>query len=261
MDLDAGQRNHHISSFLFPISYFIVPPRQSSERREPLWRMAPALGSGRNYRPRKRFLRSPFTRRVESPEHSGSRRSSDRGDYASAAMICAQRLFICSVYQRAPMICAQRCSERTDLHAHRSPESTRPNMNDHSTTTPQPKRPTPTSMRPVSEPAPSQRQVRPIPMGPRAARERAHVPAEQQQAPQQIDLRIDELVLHGFSRSDQARISEAIQVELRRLLGERRFTGDIDIARLDGGSFTARRGMRPEQVGIEVARAIMKGMR
>jgi hypothetical protein len=80
-----------------------------------------------------------------------------------------------------------------------------------------------------------------------------------------LELAIDELVLHGFSRYEQRRISSALESELGRLLSERVAAGDfsreIEIARIDGGAFTAKRGMSPEKIGREIARAIVRGMK
>jgi hypothetical protein len=80
----------------------------------------------------------------------------------------------------------------------------------------------------------------------------------------QVELAIDDLVLHGFSRHERDRIASALHAELERLVGERvaagGFSNELEIPRVDGGAFTARRGMRPEAIGAEVARAIMRGL-
>jgi hypothetical protein len=79
-----------------------------------------------------------------------------------------------------------------------------------------------------------------------------------------IELHIEELVLHGFAPGDRHRIVEAAQFELQRLLAERGapqlFDGSIDLARIDAGSFDLKPGANAEGVGAQVARAIYGGM-
>jgi hypothetical protein len=80
-----------------------------------------------------------------------------------------------------------------------------------------------------------------------------------------IDLHIEELVLEGFRPSDRHRIGAAVESELARLLGERGLPPGLaqgaDLPRLDGGSFEAKPGARPEAVGRQVAGAVYGGMR
>jgi hypothetical protein len=71
-----------------------------------------------------------------------------------------------------------------------------------------------------------------------------------------IELFIDELVLHGFSPGDRASIGDAVQRELTSLLGT------VDPASLrsaelvDGGSFKVGSS---KLVGGQIARAIVGG--
>jgi hypothetical protein len=85
-----------------------------------------------------------------------------------------------------------------------------------------------------------------------------------------FDLRIDELVLHGFPPADRYEVASAIERELVRLLGEsgtppalidgagseKGFAAD----QIDSGSFTLPRDAPPAAVGAEVARAIHRSL-
>jgi hypothetical protein len=80
-------------------------------------------------------------------------------------------------------------------------------------------------------------------------------------------LRIDELVLHGFHGVDRYAIAGAIERELGRLLGEagtqrallaRGQPASED--RLNAGSFVVTADATPDAVGVQVARAIHRGL-
>ena len=75
-----------------------------------------------------------------------------------------------------------------------------------------------------------------------------------------IELHIDELVLHGFSRGDRHRIGEAIRQELLRQLGEHGIPDVLvlqdHVSRLNAGSIQAQQGGKPERIGMQVARAV-----
>lgn len=82
-----------------------------------------------------------------------------------------------------------------------------------------------------------------------------------------IDLHIEELVLDGFPPGDRHRIGAALERELARLLseaGERgvpeSWAGGGEAARLDGGTFEAKPGARPERVGAQIAQSVFRGM-
>ncbi|MEI2579944.1 hypothetical protein [Scytonema sp. PRP1] len=79
-----------------------------------------------------------------------------------------------------------------------------------------------------------------------------------------IELHIEELVLHGFARQDRYRIGDAIQQELTRLLNEQgvppSVAGSGEIARLDAGTFEVKAGAKPEAIGVQVAQAIYGGL-
>lgn len=79
-----------------------------------------------------------------------------------------------------------------------------------------------------------------------------------------IELQIEELVLHGFAQKDRGRIQRAIEQELTRLLTERGVPASLsqsrEIQQLQGSSFNVRAGMGVEAIGSQVAQAIYGGM-
>jgi hypothetical protein len=78
-----------------------------------------------------------------------------------------------------------------------------------------------------------------------------------------IELHIEELVLHGFAPKDRYLIGEAIQHELTRLFAEQGVPAflaqNAEIARLDGGSFNVPAGTKTETIGAQVAQAVYRG--
>lgn len=83
--------------------------------------------------------------------------------------------------------------------------------------------------------------------------------------PYNIDLHIEELVLHGFSPNDRYAISEAVQRELTRLFSEQgihpSLRGGFEVERLDGGTFNMKQGAKANIVGTQVAQAVYGGLR
>ena len=83
--------------------------------------------------------------------------------------------------------------------------------------------------------------------------------------PKNIELNIDELVLHGFSPGDRHRIGEAVEHEFTRLLADRGVPESLErggeISNMDGGAFEVVPGSRAEVVGAQVAKAVYGGMR
>lgn len=83
--------------------------------------------------------------------------------------------------------------------------------------------------------------------------------------PKNIELYIEELVLEGFEQVDRGRIAEAVERELTHLFTERgippSLAGGGEIDRLDGGTFQAASGSRPEVIGAQVARAVYGGLK
>lgn len=80
-----------------------------------------------------------------------------------------------------------------------------------------------------------------------------------------INLRLDELVLHGVAARDREAVGEALRAELGRLIAERglpaALTGDAGTVRLDGARLSVAEGTPPSQVGAGIARALMEGTR
>ncbi|UBF24836.1 hypothetical protein K9N68_24735 [Kovacikia minuta CCNUW1] len=79
-----------------------------------------------------------------------------------------------------------------------------------------------------------------------------------------LQLHIEELVLHGFARSDRDRISTAIQQELTRLFTENGIPPSLaqggQIGQLNGGTFEMTTGTKPEAAGIQIAQSIYGGL-
>ncbi|MBD2490840.1 hypothetical protein [Aulosira sp. FACHB-615] len=79
-----------------------------------------------------------------------------------------------------------------------------------------------------------------------------------------IELQIEELVLHGFAQKDRGRIQRAIEQELTRLFTEQGVPGSLsrsyEIQQLQGSAFNVRAGMGVEAIGSQVAQAIYGGI-
>ncbi len=76
-----------------------------------------------------------------------------------------------------------------------------------------------------------------------------------------IDLHIEELVLHGFAPGDRHAVERAIRAELTRLLlgsSEERSNGSVN--HLDGGEIRLPAQEDPDSVGVGIARAIHAGL-
>jgi hypothetical protein len=75
-----------------------------------------------------------------------------------------------------------------------------------------------------------------------------------------IDLHIDELILHGFPTTDRARITAAIECELARLLAERGVPAALTqggiTAQLDAGAFHVARDAGVDAIGAQAAQTI-----
>jgi hypothetical protein len=79
-----------------------------------------------------------------------------------------------------------------------------------------------------------------------------------------VELRIEELVLHGFPAGDRYRIGEALERELARLLTGQGAPPSIaqggELARLDGGAFELQPDADAETIGAQLAIAIYEGL-
>jgi hypothetical protein len=82
--------------------------------------------------------------------------------------------------------------------------------------------------------------------------------------PGNVELRIDELVLHGFEPAYHHRIGEALERELGRLFVEEGVPPSLaregGIDRVDGGAFEAGPDLGAEAIGALVARAVYGGL-
>lgn len=82
--------------------------------------------------------------------------------------------------------------------------------------------------------------------------------------PRNIELHIEELVLHGFAPGDRYRIGAGVEAELARLFAEQGSLPSLaqggEVAYLDAGAFEAAPGSRAEAIGIQVARAVFEGL-
>ena len=75
-----------------------------------------------------------------------------------------------------------------------------------------------------------------------------------------VDVRIEEFVLHGFPQGDQLGIGDAAGRELSRLFAERGVPQSLahgaDAPRLDAGSFEMSPEQSSETIGAQVARSV-----
>jgi len=75
----------------------------------------------------------------------------------------------------------------------------------------------------------------------------------------EIEVRIEELVLHGFSPADRLRIGSAVEHELARLFVEQGLPASFAGAErgaVDAGSFKSGPLATPSSAGRQVARAV-----
>ena len=81
--------------------------------------------------------------------------------------------------------------------------------------------------------------------------------------PGEIELHIEELVLHGFEPETRWNISDAVETELRGLLAEKGIPGAwlSNPERIEAGAIRASRLTRPTVAGTQIADAIYGGGR
>ena len=79
-----------------------------------------------------------------------------------------------------------------------------------------------------------------------------------------IELEIEQLVLHGFSPTDQHRIGEAVRTELTRQLAQHGAPKSLvrggRIGQLDAGAFDVTPGSTADTVGVQVAQSVYQGL-
>jgi hypothetical protein len=78
-----------------------------------------------------------------------------------------------------------------------------------------------------------------------------------------VEVRIDELVLHGFAPGDRYVIGEAVERELARLLGERGVPSSLGVDsatdEIGGATFNISQKTKPPAIGREIAQAVYGG--
>jgi hypothetical protein len=85
-----------------------------------------------------------------------------------------------------------------------------------------------------------------------------------------LDVRIDELVLHGFGHADRYAVAEAVERELTRLLREEATPHgwfgtaadgrQVALHHFDAGAFELPQDAGPRTMGIHLAQAIHSGL-
>lgn len=82
--------------------------------------------------------------------------------------------------------------------------------------------------------------------------------------PANIEVHIEELVLHGFASGARYRISEAVEQELQRLFVEQGASTSLmqggEIVHLSGGSINIVSPAKDEVIGAHVAHAVYGGL-
>jgi len=82
--------------------------------------------------------------------------------------------------------------------------------------------------------------------------------------PPNIEIHIEELVLHGFAPGDRYRIAEAVEQELYRLFETKNASPLLlcgrDVPHQDAGAFTVQRGARAETMGAQIAQTLYRGL-
>jgi hypothetical protein len=82
-------------------------------------------------------------------------------------------------------------------------------------------------------------------------------------APAEVDLRIDELVLHGVAARDRHRAADAIERELAQLIAARGVPPSLaagSVADAPAPAVVLPRGAGPDELGREVAVAIYQAI-
>ena len=79
-----------------------------------------------------------------------------------------------------------------------------------------------------------------------------------------IELHIEELVLHGFAPGDRHHIGAAVERSLGQLLAEHDVAPALmdlgDVSRLDAGKFDVASRAQPDAIGAQVARSVFRGL-
>ncbi|MEX6688170.1 hypothetical protein QTN47_11725 [Danxiaibacter flavus] len=77
---------------------------------------------------------------------------------------------------------------------------------------------------------------------------------------QNIEINIDQIVLHGFAHGDKLQIGEALQTALTEALAKQGITPllkhSIDIPYVNAGTFSLQTNSKPASVGAAVANSV-----
>lgn len=80
---------------------------------------------------------------------------------------------------------------------------------------------------------------------------------------QNIEINIEQLVLHGFSPADRLRIGLAVEQELGLLFNEKgvppSLIQNINLPHVDAGSFKMSPNAKPAAIGNQIAGAVYSG--
>ena len=83
--------------------------------------------------------------------------------------------------------------------------------------------------------------------------------------PVNLELHVEELMLHGFAPGDRYRIGEALERTLTQLFVEQGVSASLarggEIEQLDAGAFEVSLDSRPEAIGAELALTVYGGLR
>lgn len=79
-----------------------------------------------------------------------------------------------------------------------------------------------------------------------------------------VEMKIEQMILEGFSPSDRYRIGDAVQSELQQIFTEQgvppTINNSIEFASLDGGEFATTHATRAESVGNQLAQSVYQGI-
>jgi hypothetical protein len=77
--------------------------------------------------------------------------------------------------------------------------------------------------------------------------------------PANLEVLVEELVLHGFAPADRYRIGEAVERELDRLITQQGVAPALmesETENIDGGAFELKPNLGAESIGVQVAQTV-----
>jgi hypothetical protein len=78
--------------------------------------------------------------------------------------------------------------------------------------------------------------------------------------PSRVEVRIEELVLHGFSSVDRHAIGDAVERQLAAQIAEHGSVTPLSAGRVDAGEFAAPAGLGADALGSRVAEHVGKAL-